>query len=301
MTRKKKLRIVLLVIVLLATVGFILFRIAMRDIPPFDDSDLVTEYEDIPDEENALTYFNRAADLFLADETEYKSFIEQASSLTEYDPEICRKFIEKYSRAFETFEAGLKCHKCQFDNPPDAVFCQKCGTKFLFSDETLAPTKSFVDQKSIPEKIVAGKYRLIQELGRGGMGIVYKAEDVKLKRSVALKFLPQELTRDMEARERFIHEAQAASQLDHSNICTVHEIDVDLYGGTRHSTATALGKICTPEEVQDATGHASKAFQRYFQNKQARALKVTSKIKELQGDIIRLEDSPTQRRQNKIP
>jgi len=54
---------------------------------------------------------------------------------------------------------------------------------------------------------------------------------------------------------------------------------VDLYGGTRHSTATALGKICTPEEVQDATGHASKAFQRYFQNKQARALKVTEKIR----------------------
>lgn len=58
--------------------------------------------------------------------------------------------------------------------------------------------------------------------------------------------------------------------------------EVDLYGGTRHSTATALGKICTPEEVQDATGHASKAFQRYFQGKQARALKVTERIKELQ-------------------
>lgn len=61
---------------------------------------------------------------------------------------------------------------------------------------------------------------------------------------------------------------------------------VDLYGGTRHSTATALGKICTPEEVQDATGHASKAFQRYFQNKQARALKVTQKIKELSNQPL---------------
>ena len=60
---------------------------------------------------------------------------------------------------------------------------------------------------------------------------------------------------------------------------------VDLYGGTRHSTATALGRICTPEEVRDATGHTSKAFERYFQNKQARALRVTQKIKELRGEI----------------
>jgi len=56
--------------------------------------------------------------------------------------------------------------------------------------------------------------------------------------------------------------------------------------GTRHSTATALGQICTPEEVKDATGHTSKAFERYFQNKQARALKVTQKIKELSNQPL---------------
>jgi dienelactone hydrolase/predicted Ser/Thr protein kinase len=73
--------------------------------------------------------------------------------------------------------------------------------------------------------ILKGKYRILGELARGGMGVVYRAEDLKLKRTVALKFLSPELTLEPEARERFVHEAQAASELDHPNICTIHEID----------------------------------------------------------------------------
>ncbi len=121
----------------------------------------------------------------------------------------------------------MKCPGCKTDNPDSSQFCGSCGAPL---GESAGPVGSLTKTLEIPAQVlkpgtlVAGKYRIVEEIGHGGMGIVYKAEDVKLKRCVALKFLPPHLMDSPELKERFLIEAQAAAALSHPNICVIHEV-----------------------------------------------------------------------------
>jgi dienelactone hydrolase/predicted Ser/Thr protein kinase len=122
---------------------------------------------------------------------------------------------------------AIRCPHCQSQNSEDSAFCSKCGTKLpLSGDVEFSFTKTLQSVEKIAARgsTFAGKYRILQEIGHGGMGVVYKAEDTTLKRTVALKFLPAELARHEEAKQRFIREAQAAAALDHPNIGAIYEV-----------------------------------------------------------------------------
>ncbi len=104
-------------------------------------------------------------------------------------------------------------------------------------------------------------YKILEELGRGGMGIVYKARDLKLDRFIVLKFLSPHLTTNEKEKQRFIHEAKAASSLQHHNICTIHEINetddgqlyivMDYYEGETLKLKIEKGKL----KIKDAVDY----------------------------------------------
>jgi serine/threonine protein kinase/Flp pilus assembly protein TadD len=121
----------------------------------------------------------------------------------------------------------IKCPKCNVANPDTVKFCGECGTQLLSSKET-RPEVTETLQTPIKElttgSTFAGRYQIIEELGKGGMGRVYKVFDIEIKEKVALKLLKPEIAADQETIERFRNELKLARKISHHNICRMHDL-----------------------------------------------------------------------------
>jgi predicted Ser/Thr protein kinase len=137
----------------------------------------------------------------------------------------------------------IRCPACSSDAPDDSRFCSRCGAPFELASATAtrtslpsefpgggaSPARHLTTDPSrsgrfLPGTVVAGRYRILGLLGRGGMGEVYRADDLKLGQAVALKFLPASVEKDRWRLQRFMNEVKIARQISHPNVCRVYDV-----------------------------------------------------------------------------
>src|SRR5512138_1489426 len=121
----------------------------------------------------------------------------------------------------------MECPRCHAENNEDSHFCGNCAAPLNKTGAERAPLTRTLQATVRGLKagdLIAGKYRVLGEIGRGGMGVVYKVEDITLKRTAALKFLSPDSAAFPLREKRLTREAQTASALNHPNICTIYEI-----------------------------------------------------------------------------
>jgi serine/threonine protein kinase/Tfp pilus assembly protein PilF len=121
---------------------------------------------------------------------------------------------------------GIKCPKCHFDNPDDTLYCGKCATPLPSSKEIpVTATLETPTEELTTGTTFAGRYQIIEELGKGGMGRVYKALDTDLKEKVALKLINPEISADKKTIERFQNELKFARKISHRNVCRMYDLN----------------------------------------------------------------------------
>jgi len=125
---------------------------------------------------------------------------------------------------------AVTCPKCHLTNPDTAHFCADCGTQ-LSPAKDIHPEVTETIKTSARElttgSTFAGRYQIVEELGRGGMGRVYKVHDTKTREKIALKLLKSEISSDGEAIERFGNELRLARKISHRNVCRMYDLGDD--------------------------------------------------------------------------
>jgi serine/threonine-protein kinase len=121
---------------------------------------------------------------------------------------------------------SIECPKCHSDNPDDTIYCGKCATPLKPTEDIPARTETIEAPR---EELTTGstfavRYQIIEELGKGGMGRVYKATDTKIKEKIALKLIKPEIAKDKKTIERFSNELRLARKIRHKNVCGMFDL-----------------------------------------------------------------------------
>jgi serine/threonine protein kinase/tetratricopeptide (TPR) repeat protein len=122
----------------------------------------------------------------------------------------------------------VDCPECRTKNPADSVFCNKCGTQFgLGKGESVSFTKTLLTtgEELIKGSTLAERYEIVEEIGKGGMGVVYKVFDTKIQEDIALKVLKPEVAAHMDTITRFSNELKFARRITHKNVCRMYDIN----------------------------------------------------------------------------